>query len=653
MTQKGGQEEQVRLRIDPVLVDKFRRLQGGINEVGTKIVQDLGLRYQFDKIRGTLDLIGPDTEILGLAVETLRFWVEDDDFPDTGITCQVGYPNRSMVIWRFHGDFAKKFDHLFADDISKLKLIPSVNIKAVPTKRNPEYVELYCHFSVYNQVKGDVRRISKDLGRIYHDDFFIPKSDSVKARDFARSKINDKKILYALKEYPDNKVRVWIFARDHIDVIRARKEWVLHVGILARENEYIEQTVNKANSIRSASFYGHPASEIASEISGPTQNDSSIMIKPDQQQPKAKPMVQTTFNLSSSRSRLTNKSKASNKSRSSLRTHADNPNFPRPPDFVYPIQRDPTREENTSNISGDVEEAVTNPFVANADFIDGFNTSGTLDSTNQMLGGAKWIKEEETKLYPTKHYGHPVPHRTYLHHEVDGPQNQSQQQSRSDVNGTDQLGKLVVHPEKNLVENERYKPTPQSKSVLTSVTDPRQAPAIRKGNKGVRPGGKTTATKAKVNAATRQKRPVLKAKKPAPNIRYNINVNGLDIYMYKQNISKLTNMDALVNVVSSDLKEGGKIATDIFTDGGKQIEDELDIHLRLYGKVKMGENVVTSAGRLPALGLIHVVSPVWSKYTVWEDCATDLHKALYDTLKTAEIHKYRRIAIPTIGSGKC
>ncbi|XP_053389986.1 uncharacterized protein LOC128552934 [Mercenaria mercenaria] len=643
-------EDDCRLRIDPVLVDKFRRLQGGINEVGTKIVRDFGLRYQYDKNRGTLELIGPDTEILGLAVETLRFWVEDDEFPDTGITCQVGYPNRNNVIWRFHGDYAKKFDHLFAEDIAKLKLVTSFNIKAVPTKRNPEYVELYCHFSVYHQVKSEVKRITKEISRIFQNDFFIPKSDFLKARDFARSKISDDKVLYALKEYPDNKVRVWLFARDQMDVIRAKKEWVLHVGIIARENEFTE-TVKSSNSIKSASFYGHPASEIASEMSGPTKRrDKSI--EEAEQEPKPKQMVQTTLNLSSSRSKLKSQTRSSNISISSQGPRVDNSNFPRPPNFVYPINKEPLEGSNVSN-ADDIEERPSNPFVANAELLDGFNGDGILDSSNPALGEAKWVKEDETNLYPARNLARPVQNRIYVHHQVNDPQFQNPHpQSTNSENSTapEQIGKLVVHPEMNLVENERYNPTHHSKSVLTSVTDPRQAPAIKRGNKGVRPGERATKKTTKVNATTRQKRPVLKAKKPPPTIRYNINVNGLDIYMYKHDISKLSNMDALVNVVAPSLKEGDHIARTLFAEAGKKIQDELDIHLRLHGEENMGENVVTSAGKLPALGMIHVVSPIWQKYTVWEDCASDLHKALYDTLKTAETHKYRRIGIPTIGS---
>lgn len=654
MVKKSNDGEECRLRIDPVLVDKFRRLPAGINEVGTKIVRDLGLKYQYDKHRGTLEIIGPDTEILALAAETLRFWVEYDDFPDTGITCQVGYPNRCIVIWRFHGDYAKKFDHLFADDIAKLKLITSVNIKAVPSKRNPEYIELYCHFSVYHQVKPEVIRISKEIGRIFQDDFFIPNSDFLKARNFARSKISDTKVLYALKEYPDNKVRVWLFARDQMDVIRAKREWVHHVGIIARKNE-LSETVRQDNSIKSASFFGHPASELGSETPGPIQSPKTFTIHADtdQQQSKASQITQTSLNLSV-KSKVQSQKSTSHKDVSPRGPRIDHPNFPRPPDFVYPVQKEPL-EQNAYEPEG-IEEATPNPFEGNALMLESSLQDETQDKSIPTIGDAKWVPESETDVHRARKLSQPLQSRIYVHQQINDQQlqNNHQQQNTETSNFKDmkQTGKQVVHPEKNLIEKERFNPTHHSKSVLTSVTDPRQAPSTKRGNKSVRPGQGAATKLSKVKASRRQNRPVLKAQKQPTSIRYNINVNGLDIYMYKQDIAKLDNMDALVNVVAPNLKDGDHIAKTLFAEAGKKVTDELDIHLSLYGEAKMADNVVTSAGRLPALGMIHVISPIWQKYTVWQDCASDLHKALYDVLKTAESHKYRKIGIPTIGSGK-
>ena len=264
------EEPQCRIRIDPNLVDKFKRLRGGINEVGTKITRDIGLRYEYDKSTGAFDILGPDTEILSLAIETLRFWIDEDIYPRSGITCQVGYPNKGIVFWRFHGDYASKFDHLFESEIENLKRIPTINVKAVPTKKNPEFVEIYCNFNTYHRVKDEIMRISSELAKICQDDFFVPISDFHKARKFARAKARDKSVLFALKEYIDSdKFRVWIFARDYTDIIRARKEWINHVGRIARDTAFEERlkldrlqgVIHDDTSVNSAHFFGHESSK--------------------------------------------------------------------------------------------------------------------------------------------------------------------------------------------------------------------------------------------------------------------------------------------------------------------------------------------------------------------------------------------------------
>lgn len=626
MPVNSNNEDSCRLRIDPVLVDKFRRLDGGIAEVGTKIIRDLGLRYSYDKKHGYLDLIGPDTEILSHAVETLRFWVEDDVFPDTGITCQIGYPNRRIVVWRFHGDYAKKFDHLFSADIAKLKHVISVNIKAVPNKRNPEYIELFCHFSVYHKIKDDVARISYELGRVFQDDFFIPKSDYLKARDFARSKYKDDKVLYALKEYPGNKIRVWIFARDHMDVIRARKEWITHVGIIARDNEF-QETVKPDGSIRSASFYGHPASVLESDGSRPPSRllEANVENKPDK--------IKEIDNRATTLRKTMPKHKPNKNKKISPRAgpRYDNSNFPRPSDFVYPVNYLPEKSEDDIVIEGNLTSQ--NPF--EDVFVGGMDSDDVTENTT--LG--RWIRNDanqQSNINPKSNSNN----RIYVHHHV--PEGQPVfKQTHS-----------ITHPDTNLAVKERYNPTHQSKSLLTKDTDPNKIRNAGRKKKTLKTGETSNKKAAKVKTATLQKRPTLQANKAPASIRYNINVQGLDIYMYKHDITKVSNIDAIVNVVASNLKNGGLVATTVFSEAGKQVTDELDIHLSLYGNAKTSDTVVTSAGRLSALGIMHVVSPKWKEYTVWEECASDLHIAIYNALKTAETHKYRKIAIPTIGSGK-
>lgn len=648
MSQKSSEVAICRLRIDPVLVGKFQRLNGGINEVGTKIVRDIGLKYEYDKKAGTLDILGPDTEILALAVETLRFWAEDDEFPSTGVTCQVGYPNRGLVVWRFHGDFAKKFDHLFTEDIGRLKLIPTVNIKAVPTKRNPEYIELYCHFSVYHKLKEEVVQITEDLGKIHQDDFFIPKSDYKKAKAFAVSNRKDDKVLYALKNYND-RVRVWMFARNPADVIRARKEWLSHVEVLARE-KILEETSKRIDSeIRSASFIGNESTAAASETQG-----SAINVKNALNDEKGFSNSMSNL-LSISLQRKISKPASLNKDVSPRVPKTDNSNFPRPPDFVYPVQKESVPETKLDTKTQN-EPLKENTF---AERLFRRNDISNDETRNSLAGEVRWVTDNDTTENANKRPKQST-NRIYIHHQVSNPSDQ--QEASAEVKDKKQGTKhpqannvrrlrQIVHPSKKLAKKVMGNNTSQSgKQFITSTAKTQGSTAFSKKQDNLKPGEKRLKRREK-NLTNR--RPRLKSQKPVGTVKYNINVNGLNISMYQRSIVKIDNIDALINVVTSDLKHGDTVATEMLEAVGKQVIDEIDVHLSLYGDVQTSDNVVTSAGKLPALGIIHVVAPIWKTYTVWEECASDLHKAIYSALKTAESHKYREIAIPTIGSGEC
>ena len=629
------------VRIDPILVNKFKRLPNGVNEAGIKIVQDFGLKYAYNKEKDTLDIIGDDPEILHIAIETLRFWIEEDDYPASGITCQVGYPNKGIVIWRFHGDYAKKFNHLFSGDITKLKKVPSLYVKAVPTKRNPEYVEVFCNFLVFQKVKGEIARISAELEKIFQTDVFVPRSDFNKARNFALSKERDEKVLYALKEYPENnKIRVWIFARDNGEVIKAKKDWIQHVGMIARDNKLVEEEKVHGIDMNSALFFGHPSSAITSERSSPTSK---------QKQENSKENGGQGDSLRKSTSNLKGKSTTDLLKTTQRGPKYDNYNYPRPPDFVYPINWDDTEKEfyKYTDVQPD-----KNPFnlekMDNVSMIDEADThpkGRNAVAINPIAGEARWVREDEIVKTGKRAPNKPGTNRIYVHVQVDA-------NSLHPKGGKRMANPVkVFHPEKNLIPISKL----NAKNVISSVTDPTLAPQVKKGGKNIRPGGKKVEKKPiKMEGPARVLKPVLQDQIPASNIRYQIKVNGLAIYMYKHFVVKLDNMDALVNAVSTSLKSGGLIAESMFDQAGHSVVDEIDVYLKMYGPLKIAQNIVTSAGRIPALGIIHVAAPVWEVYTniSVEECMKDLHKAIYDALKTAENHQYRKVGLPVLSAGK-
>lgn len=102
-------------------------------------------------------------------------------------------------------------------------------------------------------------------------------------------------------------------------------------------------------------------------------------------------------------------------------------------------------------------------------------------------------------------------------------------------------------------------------------------------------------------------------------------------------------VDAVVNAANSELWMGTGVAGAMKRKGGVVIEEEA---LR-QGPIDVGEAVLTVAGNLPAVHVIHAA-------TMGKDLKTDAEKitaATRSTLALVEKHKLESIAFPALGSG--
>jgi len=102
-------------------------------------------------------------------------------------------------------------------------------------------------------------------------------------------------------------------------------------------------------------------------------------------------------------------------------------------------------------------------------------------------------------------------------------------------------------------------------------------------------------------------------------------------------------VDAVVNAANSELWMGTGVAGAMKRKGGIVIEEEA---LR-QGPVEIGDAVLTVAGNLPAMHVIHAA-------TMGKDLKTDPEKiaaATRSTLALAEKHRLTSIAFPALGSG--
>ncbi|OJV14282.1 MAG: O-acetyl-ADP-ribose deacetylase [Dyadobacter sp. 50-39] len=108
-------------------------------------------------------------------------------------------------------------------------------------------------------------------------------------------------------------------------------------------------------------------------------------------------------------------------------------------------------------------------------------------------------------------------------------------------------------------------------------------------------------------------------------------------------------VDAIVNAANTSLLGGGGVDGAIHRAGGSLILEECRKIRAKQGGCKVGEAVITTAGRLPAKFVIHTVGPVWNGGNGNEDAL--LAAAYRNSLKLAIANEIRTISFPNVSTG--
>lgn len=120
------------------------------------------------------------------------------------------------------------------------------------------------------------------------------------------------------------------------------------------------------------------------------------------------------------------------------------------------------------------------------------------------------------------------------------------------------------------------------------------------------------------------------------------------IELIKGDITKIE-VDAIVNAANTSLLGGGGVDGAIHRAGGSAILDACENIRNKQGGCKVGEAVITTAGKLPAKFVIHTVGPVWNGGKSKED---DLLATAYlNSLKIAIDNQITSISFPNISTG--
>ena len=117
------------------------------------------------------------------------------------------------------------------------------------------------------------------------------------------------------------------------------------------------------------------------------------------------------------------------------------------------------------------------------------------------------------------------------------------------------------------------------------------------------------------------------------------------IKLVSGDITKIPEVEAIVNAANTSLEMGGGVCGAIFRAAGNELIKEC----KEIGGCNTGEAVITQGYNLPNKYVIHTVGP---RYTTGENReAEKLKSAYYESLKLAKIKGIRKIAFPSISTG--
>lgn len=106
-------------------------------------------------------------------------------------------------------------------------------------------------------------------------------------------------------------------------------------------------------------------------------------------------------------------------------------------------------------------------------------------------------------------------------------------------------------------------------------------------------------------------------------------------------------VEAIVNPANGGLSHGGGVAAAISKAAGAELDDEGDRIVGERGRIPVGDAVVTTAGRLPFKGVIHVVGPRNGD----GDEERKLVRALQSAFTRAGERGWQSVSFPAVSSG--
>ena len=118
---------------------------------------------------------------------------------------------RQNVLWKFLGEYARKVNHLFKKELSSIKRMKTVTVRAFPSQMIPIYVEILCSVKAVDRLKPEIEKLVEMLNNLYEQKVTVPnkEKDTQKLREFVRHKHEHDATVLCILDESDNTLTVW------------------------------------------------------------------------------------------------------------------------------------------------------------------------------------------------------------------------------------------------------------------------------------------------------------------------------------------------------------------------------------------------------------------------------------------------------------
>ena len=651
---------------------------------GQKLISRIKKEFALDmdyKLGNHLILYHDDGQILNLASDTLEFWTNKNP-PSVDNICLL---ESKKVVWKYYQDCARKVVHLFEDDLQKLENA-EVNMNST-LRKNVSMVEIFCNYDSYKTVETKIENINRGIEHLNCITIKLKPKEKIKARMFVETSLdNDKSVLCIYHVRAD---QLDIFGKTRQNVEKAAKEFsqgplkMTGGGTKGATPNATNTTVFEINagSLTQSGVSGtepkkKPSSTfvVSKSVLSKSSSIPKVPIDKTGADSKDQRLARSIENTVMAEAQLRDSTNGSAKSSKS----PDNPNM-----SMADTGADSEDQRLTRSIGNKEMDEAKSSLSPNK---PNMSIGGTgADSEDQRFAtsiGNKEMAEAKSSISPNK---------PNISIGGTGAESKDQRFATSTVNKEMAEAKSSISPNKPNMSIVTTGTDSKDQRFATSIGNKRMAEAkssISPKNLNMSIGGTGTDSKDQSFARSIGNKKMAEAQLPdsnnssaksedesmtdkvisskamtkhysqvlqiksGSNFLYQFTLGSLKVSVYQHSIVDVKGVDAIVNAANDIMVHGGGVAYYISKAAGKEMDDEGKYFVSKNGKLRVGNNCVTGAGRLPYNGIIHAVGPQWADYIGTEDrCAEDLYKTIKNTLRAAKDKKFQRIALCAISAG--